>query len=77
MGPLLSRIMRDDRIVCAALLPALLTLIGLGVIVAMALHQQTPWKPTTPSAVHGDADGYVQGIAKHNVVLDVDLLPGP
>ena len=79
MRRLLSRISYDDRVVCVAVLPVLLTLIGLGVTVVMAWHTQTqtPWKPATLRAVHGDPDGYVQGIAKHTVVVDVDLLPGP
>jgi|SRR5215471_5225536 len=77
MSPLLKRIRSDDWLVCAAILPVLLTLIGLAVTVAMAWHMQTPWKPATLSAVHGDPDDYVRGIAKHSVVVDVDLLQGP
>src|SRR5262249_11068847 len=72
-----SRVTSDDWVVCAAILPVLLTLIGLGVTVVMAWHTQTPFNTATTIAVHGYSDGYVQGIAKHTVVVDEDLLQGP
>jgi hypothetical protein len=76
MSPRSSRVTYDDWVVCVAILPVLLTLIGLGVTVAVAWHQQTPWKLSPPSAVR-DSDGYVQGAVRHSVVLDVELLAGP
>ena len=77
MSPRSPRFTYDDWVVCAAILPVLLTLIGLGVTVAMAWHQQTPWKNPPLSAAHADSDGYVQGALRHRVVLDVELLAGP
>ena len=77
MSPRSPRFTYDDWVVCAAILPVLLTLIGLGVTIAMTGHQKPPWKPSPLTAVHRDSDGYVQGAIRHSVVLDVELLAGP
>ncbi len=62
----------DDWLVYAALLPALLTLSAIGVTAAMAWHNQSLWQAATVSAVRGDADDYVKGLAK----LGIAELPG-
>jgi hypothetical protein len=64
----------DNWIVHAALLPALLTLAGIGATTAIAWHNQTLWDPATLSAIRIDSDGddYVQGLAKLGIVQ----LPG-
>jgi TRAP-type uncharacterized transport system fused permease subunit len=62
----------DDWIVYAAFVPALLTLVGIGVTVAIAAHNQALWNAATLSAVRADADDYVQGLAKRGIIT----LPG-
>jgi len=62
----------DDWIVYAALLPAVLALAGIGVTSAIAWHNQALWNVTALSAIRGDADDYVQGLAKRGIVK----LPG-
>jgi hypothetical protein len=75
----LSQARYDDWIVRAALLPAVLTLAGIGVTTAIAWHNQTLRDPATPSAIHADsdADDYVQGLAKLGIVQMPGYHPPP
>ena len=77
----------DDWIVYAALFPALLTLIGLGVTAVLAWHDPVLRNAASTSASASPIDSdYVQGLAKYVIVkrpvpeppsaLD-DLLSGP
>ena len=52
---------KDEWIVYAALLPALLTLGGIGASAAMSWHAQTPWHVAAVNAVCIDADDYFKG----------------
>jgi hypothetical protein len=63
---------KDDWLVYAAFLPALLTLVGVGASAAMAWHNQAPWHIATVSAACADTDDYVQEVAKRGIVK----LPG-
>ena len=74
MTQFLSQTKYDDWIVYAALLPALLTLGGIGITAAIAWHNQALWTAATRSAMYsdGDADDYVRGLAKLGIVK----LPG-
>jgi hypothetical protein len=74
MRQFLSQTRYDNWIVHAALLPALLTLAGIGATTAIAWHNQTLWDPATLSTIRIDSDGddYVQGLAKLGIVQ----LPG-
>ncbi len=75
----LSQARYDGWIVRAALLPALLTLAGIGVTTAIAWQNQTLWDPATLSAIHtdSDADDYVQGLAKLGIVQMPGYHPPP
>jgi len=89
MPRLRSKAGHDDWIVYAALLPALLILVGLGVTAILAWHNPVLRNAASPSAsaspIPGEED-YVQGLPRHVVVkraapkpppaLD-DLLSGP
>ena len=93
MTQFLSETRYDDWIVYAALLPALLTVTGIGVTAALAWHNQALWHAATLSAIQGDADDYIQGLARRGIVklpgyepppaavhepaLAVDLVAGP
>jgi hypothetical protein len=73
MNQPLAKTRYDDWLVYAALLPALLTLWAIGVTAAMAWHNQAIWHAAaTVSVIRGDADDYVQGLAK----LGIAKLPG-
>jgi hypothetical protein len=63
---------KDDWLVYAAFLPALLTLVGVGASAAMAWHNQAPWHIATVSVVCVGTDDYVQELAKRGIVK----LPG-
>jgi len=63
---------KDDWIVYAALLPALLALGGVGGVAARAWHTQTPWHVTAASPICAQSDGYVEGLAKRGIAK----LPG-
>ncbi len=71
--PITDQIRRLDC-VYAALLPALLTLGGIGITAAIAWHNQALWTAATRSAMRSDsdADDYVRGLAKLGIVK----LPG-
>jgi hypothetical protein len=58
---------KDEWVVYAALLPALLTLAGIGGAVVMAWHAERPWHVAAASAVCVPSDGYVQGLAKRGI----------
>jgi hypothetical protein len=75
----LSQARYDDWIVRAALLPALLTLAGVGITTAIAWRNQTFKDPATLSAIHtdSDADDYVQGLAKLGIVQMPSYHPQP
>ena len=85
MTRLRSQTRYDDWIIYAALLPAVLTLVGVGVTAAVAWHNPALWNAATLSVNSGDADNYVQGVAKHDLVKlpapepppSLDLLAGP
>jgi hypothetical protein len=62
------RLQKDERIIYAAFLPALFTLLGIGVSAAMAWLAQMPWHIPAVSAVCASADDYVQGLAKRGIV---------
>ena len=74
MTQFLSKTRYDDWIVYAALLPALLTVTGIGVTAALAWHNQALWHAATLSAIRSesDADDYVLGLAKRGIIK----LPG-
>src|SRR5215471_20068970 len=61
-----------DWIVYVALLPALLVLAGIGVTAAMGWDTQALRNTATLSAMPGNADHYVEGLAKLGIVK----LPG-
>jgi hypothetical protein len=63
---------KDEWIVYAAFLPALLTLGGIGTAAAIAWHAQRPWHVSAERAVCVGADDYVQGLAKRGIAK----LPG-
>jgi hypothetical protein len=75
----ISQARYDDLIVRAALLPALLTLAGVGISTAIAWHNQTFRDPATLSAIHtdSDADDYVQGLAKLGIIQIPGYHPQP
>jgi hypothetical protein len=62
---------KDDWLVYAAFLPALLTLVGIGATAAMAWHNQAPWHIATVNAICADRDD-VQGLARRGIAK----LPG-
>jgi hypothetical protein len=57
-----------DWIVYVALLPALLVLAGIGVTAAMGWDTQALRNTATLSAMPGNADHYVEGLAKLGIV---------
>jgi hypothetical protein len=83
MTRLRSKTGYDDWIVYAALFPALLTLVGLGVTAVLAWHAASPSASAIASPIAGD--DYVQGLSKHVIVERPaesppglgDLLTGP
>ena len=62
----------DDWVIYTAFLPALLTLTGITVTVAIAWHNHSLWQVATTTAVRSGADDYVQGLAR----LGIAKLPG-
>src|SRR5207248_2843766 len=68
MTRLPSQIRYGDWIIYVALLPALFTLAGLAVTAAIAWHNQSLWNANALSAIPGDADDYVQGLAKRGII---------
>jgi hypothetical protein len=72
MAQLPSKPRYDDWLVYAAFLPGLLTLAAIGVTAAIAWHSQTLWNVAAASPIRGDADDYVQGLAKRGIAK----LPG-
>jgi hypothetical protein len=62
------RTRHGDWLIYVALVPAVLTLAGLGVTAAVAWHNQTLWTAAAPSAVPSDSDDYVQGLAKRGIM---------
>jgi hypothetical protein len=87
MTRLRSKTGYDDWIIYTALLPALLTLVGLGATAVLAWHNPVLRNAASPSAsaIAGDAEDYVQGLAKYDIVKRpapepppaLDLLDGP
>ena len=83
----------NDWLIYAAFLPAVLTLVGIGVTTAIAWRSHALWNAATLSAIQGDADDYIQGLARRGIVklpgyepppaavhepaLAVDLVAGP
>jgi hypothetical protein len=65
-------LIKDEWVVYAAFLPALVTAAGVAITAAMAWHAQAPWHVPAASQVCASADDYVQGLAKHGIVR----LPG-
>jgi hypothetical protein len=74
---LVLRTKYNDVPVYVAFLPALLILVGLGVTATIAWHNQALWNATTLSATRGDADDYVQGLAKRGIAKLPGYEPSP
>jgi len=69
---------KDEWVIYAAFLPALLTSVAVGGTAAMAWHTQTPWHVAAASAICTDSDGYVQELAKRGIAKlpGYELQPG-
>jgi len=63
---------KDEWVVYAAFLPALLTSGGIGATAALEWHTQKPWHVPIERAVCVETDDYVQGLAKRGIAK----LPG-
>jgi len=66
---------KDEWVVYAAFLPALLTSGGIGATAAMMWYAQTPWHVPPEHAVCAAGDDYVQGLAKRGIVKVPDDVP--
>jgi hypothetical protein len=74
-GHVMARLLqKDDWLVYAAFLPALLASGGIGATAAMAWHAQKAWHLPSENAacIQADADDYVRGLAKRGIAT----LPG-